>query len=493
MYEERKFTFVGLGSATVRYDSPPLRLLESSFGRTALETQVIEEFWTRYLPRDSPNTVHVGGILACPWKKTIQDLSMSDESVALAVRACAFTSLGQLDENSHYVKRGQELYIKCLRGTNKALQNPTQARGDAVLATCKVLGLYENFRNEAGSVPSSQGTDWQRHIQGTCRIVELRGPDKHVSSYGHELFGDARVNAVFGGAARRKPIFPRELAWKTVPWASNPRNLRDELFDDLITLPEILQDQDQWFDTIKTVGEQADGNGLHIFKAGQDLLNQFMMLSHRLHAWEQKTISLCSQTEAQSWSQASATTASPQLPKTLLEVCKMHGYGFFQLISQYWGGCVVLYGATWLTYRTVNELSTKMKLAKSESLLPTMPPWLNPEPVAANIAHCCSHFYQSDAGLWGSQGSTVSMTTAFHYFAAVGKVDCPEMQELRSALGSSRKGSMASQFMRSLAADGETFTPKRDTFSRDEHREMALDWFNGKKVSQRSEPTAMNP
>jgi hypothetical protein len=40
------------------------------------------------------------------------------------------------------------------------------------------------------------GIGWIRHVQGTARLVQLRGPALHSSGLGHELFLRFRLNGV---------------------------------------------------------------------------------------------------------------------------------------------------------------------------------------------------------------------------------------------------------------------------------------------------------
>jgi hypothetical protein len=87
---------------------------------------------------------------------------------------------------------------------NKALADPVMAQSDLMLACCRVLSLYELFRRvpTAGPVPisekerGSQAADWRNHVQGTCRLLQLRGRQKHVDAVGSQLYDGVRLAAV---------------------------------------------------------------------------------------------------------------------------------------------------------------------------------------------------------------------------------------------------------------------------------------------------------
>lgn len=62
---------------------------ERHLQRTAFEVETLADFWERYLPREEPDTIYVGGVYAAPWSGTLLELSNNDESVKLALQACA--------------------------------------------------------------------------------------------------------------------------------------------------------------------------------------------------------------------------------------------------------------------------------------------------------------------------------------------------------------------------------------------------------------------
>lgn len=211
------------------------------------------------------------------------------------------------------------------------------------IANCELTDRrYENLRLESEDPISSQGHDWLRHIEGTCKIVELRGPSKHVSYHGHTLFEDARLSGVIAAISLRKPNFFSTLAWHTIPWETSPRNLRDELVDIMVALPDIFQTQDRMAAQILSLESNRDR--FAILTAGQSFLNRCIAVGEALRQWELKALTGCIE---------KSTPQNYPGPITILEVCKDHGFGFFHTTMQYWTTCLLLYTTTWVSTQTL--------------------------------------------------------------------------------------------------------------------------------------------
>ena len=195
---------------------PPTGPEEQSLSRTAFETGANGDFWTLYLPKDDPRTVGAGGVYAAPWARTVQDLSRFDDTVRAGLNACAMTTLAHVRSDQALLQSGIRLYLKALYETNRALQDPIRAQSDAVLASCNILAMFEILRQDEPGRISQKGHDWKRHIEGVCKIVELRGPAKHVSGHGHALFENARITAVIHALTLRRPNSFSSASWHTV-------------------------------------------------------------------------------------------------------------------------------------------------------------------------------------------------------------------------------------------------------------------------------------
>ncbi|KAK4507988.1 hypothetical protein PRZ48_001723 [Zasmidium cellare] len=474
-YKQRVWTFINEQVGTDEFqpankgvERTAIILQHRSFSRTALEIQVVDQFWKTFLPRDDPNTIYIGAIVKAPWKRAVRAICLQDRWVAIALQACAFMSLGRLQRNRHYVQYGRQLYGRALRETNNAIRDPARAQSDGTLASCKLLGMYESFRLEEDGRPSTQGNDWQQHVEGICKIVELRGPEMAATDYGHDLYIDARFGATSSGITQKRPSnFFTSSSWTTLPWLRHSKTLRDELLDVMTALPGILHQQEALYAAIPNAIDRATMG--KVIKDGVDVLKQCIGLGTRLRAWEQKTIHL-----------ARKARGEPQDDTlTLPAINKHHGFAFFHLVTQFWTACLILHGPTWLTYWKLLHVgqSTTSPASKDLSQI-QIPPWMNPQPFASNIAHQASHFFSDEAGLWGLSTASFPMGAALHYYAATGGFKTPEMRMLKAALGGSAKAGMVSGFLRSMAASATKEGDGGDPQFPVEHERMATRWFD---------------
>lgn len=96
-YKQRAWTFINeqvrpeefLPAVKVT-DQASIILQHRSFSRTALEIQVVDQFWRTYLPQDAPDTIYIGAIVKTPWKRAVQALCFQDRWISIALQACAF-------------------------------------------------------------------------------------------------------------------------------------------------------------------------------------------------------------------------------------------------------------------------------------------------------------------------------------------------------------------------------------------------------------------
>lgn len=326
--------------------------------------------------------------------------------------------------------------------------------------------MYESFRIEEDGRPSTQGNDYQRHVDGTCRIVQLRGPEMAASDYGHDLFTDARIAAAMTGVTQKKsPGFFTGSAWSTVPWMKHSKTLRDELFDLVVMLPDILQQQEALYIAMSDATDDVAVN--EVITDGTHVLEQCTSLGKRLRIWEQKIISLARDTRME----------EDDKELTLFEVSKDHGFAFFHLVTIFWTACLLNYASTWLTYQRIYCVARDATNTRTDHLSTIeIPCWMNPEPYASHISHQSSHFFSEQAGLWGSSAASLPIGAALHYYAATGGLKSPESSMLKSALGGSPKAGMVSGFLRSMAASAapDGGDPKNPV----EHGKMATKWFD---------------
>ena len=417
---------------------------QRSLAKTDLEMQTGSGFWSIYLPYEDPALDgSIGGVLSAPWIPTVRALAEEDSYLRTAVNACAFAGLGWIREDYALVQHGTRLYAQALRETNTALQDPVRVQSDYVLACCRVLSLFEMFRRSApGDGSRSQVLDWQSHVDGTCRIVQLRGPERHVSGHGLNLYDGVRMTAIIHGLARRQPN-----AFTSLPWGlPQDRNMRDELFDLVGTVPELFQRIDCFMASITQPRIEDDRN--ETLRQGWELLNRCVTTGDKLCQWETKALDLCRKSKSlQNPNSSEAITGASLDQASLLDVCKAHGDGFFFVCTQYWAVCTKLYSSIRLLYQRTLSLT---ETASSSDPVPQLPPWVEPESHALNIACTATHFFRPEAGLWSAQSAVFPIGTALFYFARTNRRESAPFKMMTDAFKDNKAGSVMRDFLHNV-------------------------------------------
>jgi hypothetical protein len=481
-YEERRWTFVDQNSVHAptpepRGDDHPSPhpesqhdssgsdesvVLNPSLNCTAFEMQIEEDFWTVYLPTAEPPTPSAlgEGVRAAGWLPVMRYLACQDKTARLAFNACAFMTLGRLRDDEALMHQGTHFYSRALRQTNRLLEHPVLFQSNAILAAIRFLACYELFRGDRETTGiSSQGHDWQKHIDGACRILELRGPEKCIDPKGHQIFVTARSSSIISGCMSKKAYSFSSPDWTEIPWRQAPRDLRDELIDAMTLLPELLKEQE---DLLVEMGTSAPTSASQIFSLiakGQAIMGRCMHTVKALRDWEERTYAICKRlnnqwAEQESWDPVESTGPIEDAfqPNRLREVCFSFGYGLFDTICYYWFACVTLYARILVTHHTL--LRFMSHTMATTPCTPSSPSWLHPDPYAAAIAYNCHLFFRPEAGLWGTAHAISCMSAAANYYAATGRHDCEEMTEMRRVLKSARARKFSVGFLASVAAAG---------------------------------------
>lgn len=409
---------------------------------------VDEYFWTNYLPQeDSSLDGSIGGILSAPWIPSVRQLAGTDRDVRNALQACALAGLGWLNNDRTLVVRAAWFYAQALKQTNVALQDPVAALDDSVLACCRLLVLFEMLQR-ISSEPTAidpkrnQIADWRMHVEGTCRLVQLRGRERHLSSLGMDLYDGVRLPAVIQGLSKRQPNAFTQLGW-TLPCL----NMRDRLYQLINPVPQLLHDFDLFQEHDPRIGD--DMMSQHITH-GTMLLQRALSVCYDLQAWESKVLRLCYEKKPFSGSDSNPLTFVPGYGRehhTLYDVCRLHGHGFFSTCTQYWTMCNILYGSL----RTFHQqLQTSMHSRVLGEMLPALPEWVTPELPALNIARVAGHFFTPAMDLWAAHGAVFPISTALWHFAKTGRRDSPAFRSMTEAFMTSKTGVIMRDFLNAI-------------------------------------------
>ena len=458
-YEERRYTFMNATSEPLSttgresLSTAPVTILngplQSSLVATDSALQINEEFWNIYFPtEDVALDGSIGGVHSAPWIPAIRTLAQQDARLRNALHAVAFAGVGWMQNDYDFVQQARKSYALALRSVNLALQDPESAQDDAVLASVRVLGMFELFRRSPAAPNAEQGQilDWQSHVNGTCRLIQLRGRDKNVSGNGSDLYSAIRFTALVHGIALRTPN-----AVTAAPWSIPRRNtLRDDLFDIVGIVPDLYQRSDRVKALIlaQTGSGVQEDNGLLVERGGE-LLRQYITLVNELQDWEHRAVRLCRDHGPMSVSEASAVDPiAAGGPPGLDEFCTLYGNGFFTLCTQYWAFCLKVYVAA---QAFCELLLSAISKPDHTHLLPTLPAFIDPARSAWHIANNTPYFFRSGAGLWSAQSAVFPVGAALHYYASAGRRDSPMFKKMTEAFKDSKTGLIMGDFVHKIA------------------------------------------
>ncbi|KAJ4985744.1 C6 zinc finger domain protein [Stagonosporopsis vannaccii] len=170
-------------------------------------------------------------------------LTMGDEALRQMVFAVGLVTLGKGSNNEVILRKGRTMYGKALHELGSSLQNPRKQTIEALLATTRLMGLYEILYGADGE-DMTQARNWLSHAQGEIALVVSRGPDAFTSDAAHLMFTLARYNCAITGIRSRRAVVFNEEQWKTVPWRGRVKLASDSIIDILLELPTILENLD---------------------------------------------------------------------------------------------------------------------------------------------------------------------------------------------------------------------------------------------------------
>jgi len=122
-------------------------------------------------------------------------LSTRDEALRQMVFAVGLVTLGKGSNDEVVLRKGRMMYGKALQELGVSLQNPRKQTIETLLATTRLMGIYEILYGADGE-DLPQARNWMSHAQGEIALVVLRGPEAFTSDAAHLMFTLARYNCV---------------------------------------------------------------------------------------------------------------------------------------------------------------------------------------------------------------------------------------------------------------------------------------------------------
>jgi hypothetical protein len=125
------------------------------------------------------------------WLSNVPGFSRRIQAVESSSYAFCLAGLGRRLGDARMIRQSLSLYTKALRDLQAALFDPEMMYADETLAACMLLTMYE-----VAECPGDGMRGFVNHYNGMSKLVELRGPQSHVSGLGHKVFVHFRSFAV---------------------------------------------------------------------------------------------------------------------------------------------------------------------------------------------------------------------------------------------------------------------------------------------------------
>jgi hypothetical protein len=390
IYEGRTWIFIASQQQYATKDRPPPPT-QASLGSPSLlladrRQQLEAVYLEAYLPsgETTTDTAFTNSVVAT-WIPTICYLASKDRIARLAFDSCILMALGQMQGNLDFTHHGMAMYCQALTKTNRALQHTATAQTDATLATCEILAMCEKYRPHTKSDVSTQASDFQRHVQGTAKLLELRGSHRHVDEHGFTLFVHARSIIAHSGITQRRRAYLGSSQWFEVPWSmqDRQRTLRDKLVDAMLMVGASLEQLDQWCHEMRSRSGCQPSN-----EASKACISACVTSVQLLQSWEIETLRASAQDR-------------------LEDVCADRGLGIFHLIMSYWAVFLLLSARCWPVLNCISEPAPA--LGALAALL------RNPRTCALNIATYAHRYFPPTTGLVGPQYATFPLGVALNF------------------------------------------------------------------------------
>ncbi|KAF2183035.1 hypothetical protein K469DRAFT_668537 [Zopfia rhizophila CBS 207.26] len=450
--------------------------------RTALEVKCFDTFWALYLPKTLRNNSISDDLTAfvVNWAELAQALTSGNDILRCALLALSVSKVGQLNNDRAMIQRGMELYGKTLSRVGSALRNLATLNKMEVLTTCTLLALYEVgslyfciLNNSDQTTGSSR--NWQGHVDGTSRLLQLRPPEAYSSDAGHKIFVNIRYSGAIAALSARKANFLSTPEWATSPWKGRYRGPFDSLNDILVKLPILYEE----FDNLISVNTKSEEK-----QRARSLVKTCWTLDRQLQTWYQNYVYSLSKEltpeELEFMLRGVGQGPQEELPNVLLPL----GLGFLHNVVLYWSICIILYSSMAIIFKKFPEES-------SASMKPLHPARMNGHKYALCVSRCIKHFLHPDAGLAGAMFAIfpircVSKKQYYVYHDSMEadkelSADFMEIQDTLEEVRQTPGGSWIASFLIDLNRD--IIAKKHEVVAgkRDPSRSRAKEWLaNGK-------------
>ncbi|KAF2261723.1 hypothetical protein CC78DRAFT_499687, partial [Lojkania enalia] len=319
----------------------PIDFRLRDLNRSALEIEYFDAFWDIYLPKPFLKArMHDFQGIKIPlvrWARWTQDRSAQNDTLRCALLALCISKVGWWKRDQSMKRRGIELYGRSLLRVAAALRNLERIDRTQLVATCRLLVLYEQLNDT-----KSSAANWVEHVAGLVGVLQLQPSGMYASEGNHELFLETRLNGAILALQVRKSTFLASPEWITEPFMGKQKTLVDSICDLLVALPGIVEEFD------KLISARSS---LNIDNRAEKLKQRCWALDERLQCWYRTLIVRFSSllTAEESNHVLSGIGGPPQ--KELLDILMRYDTEPLLALALYWPCCLILYGMVPVLYR----------------------------------------------------------------------------------------------------------------------------------------------
>ncbi|KAI9692671.1 MAG: hypothetical protein M1820_009465 [Bogoriella megaspora] len=167
------------------------------------------------------------------WLSAVPSLPSPLRAIETSTYALCAARLGQIDGNIALQNEGRRLYGKGLSELRFALTKPQLLYEDETLGACMALAMYE--------ICEGTRSGYVNHADGAGKLIQLRGPTRHVTGLGHNVFLAYRYMGLIRAMELKEHSFLSESVWRSLPWQNSVKGPFDRLVDIVLPAPEILR------------------------------------------------------------------------------------------------------------------------------------------------------------------------------------------------------------------------------------------------------------
>ncbi|KAL6693815.1 hypothetical protein J3F84DRAFT_380002 [Trichoderma pleuroticola] len=444
--------------------------LHDSLARSAREELFFGMLISMSLPYGHLLSPKASAISTNGWVAAVDEYYNREPAIRYAALAMSAGFMGVQDRNnkvaqsSQLTLQGLEAYNRAIHEMVKGLKDARRSKNDGVLVAARILQSYELF---FGSAP-----DWRAHIEGQLSLFLARGPESFTTGQAHQLYVDGRVLVVMLCIGRRtqSPLYSPE--WRTVPWRTIPKSVKDKLMDIMEDIPFMLVS----YDNLRACQDPDRADELR-----QVAMLHCEHISNSLDTWEEEM--------GADLHQFDYNVAGSPLPEPKDDT----EFSLVYLSSVYWGARLILYstlGMMNMAYAaasaspgadSVPSLSTSPASSAPVSTPATSPEetsnapgpceevprvrMLNPGTFARKIAHAVPLLYGPSAGAMQGASGLFPMALALRFFATT---EPPGQRSLESQMiynlyAKPFVGSFVGRFLQDLQGPQLSEKAKRDS------------------------------